>query len=201
MMKTRTTAIAAAVLLATAVGIFAASQFTYTKAVKPSRLHNEISTNAGLSVSLDRIEVNGLVIDVYMSSNLPANEVSALGLIVSVCGAAWFIYDSGHQAAHRVLSMLDQPGKAWLDVHEIRAEQVERLFILTAVLALFAGFAEWKKPKFAKALGILTLLASFGIVVASGWISYAGGRIRHPEFRDGPPPMEASHDDAHSHEH
>jgi hypothetical protein len=32
---------------------------------------------------------------------------------------------------------------------------------------------------------------------ASGWVALAGGQIRHPEFRNGPPPAELTEPHAH----
>ena len=45
-------------------------------------------------------------------------------------------------------------------------------------------------PKTLLPLAALTLLGALAVLGAGGWIAYAGGKVRHIEFRRGVPPPE-----------
>ena len=96
----------------------------------------------------------------------------------------------GERSYDRVLSMSDDDGQAWLKAHEDRAEDLIWCFYAVALLSLAAIAVPTKFPRSAVPLALATLL--FGIVVfgMGGYIAYAGGKIRHREFRNVPPPKE-----------
>jgi hypothetical protein len=73
-------------------------------------------------------------------------------------------------------------------VHKARAEQFIWYFYALAVLTAVAIVApiKWKKTSVPLALAVLLL---GGVVLGMGaYIGYAGGKIRHREFRNEPPP-------------
>jgi hypothetical protein len=90
------------------------------------------------------------------------------------------------------LSMADADGQAWLAAHKARAENLIWLFYAVAALSVIALIAavKWQRSSIALASTILVLgVVSLG---AGGYIAYAGGKIRHREFRNEPPPKETA---------
>src|SRR6267143_672150 len=117
----------------------------------------------------------------------------AMGLIALIvafiCSAsAWPVYEFGEQAYDRVLSMADDPGRAWLDEHQDRAEDLIWFFYGLAVLSAVALVAPRKWPRSATPLVVAVILLSAVTLGLGGYIAYAGGKIRHREFRNVPPP-------------
>ncbi len=117
----------------------------------------------------------------------PARTVSLI--LVFICTiSAWPVYATGEQAFDPVLSMSDEPGQAWLQAHKTRAEKLIPLFYVTATLAVAALFTGSRWPKTSLISALLVLLLGLTTLGAGSYIAYAGGRIRHREFRNGPPP-------------
>jgi len=115
-------------------------------------------------------------------------HITALTVIFLAAASAWPVKYYGDEAYDRVLSMSDETGSAWLAAHEDRADKFIWSFYLLAVVAAAAIVLPRKFPKTAMPLIISTLLLSVAALAAGGYIAYAGGRIRHREFRTGPPP-------------
>jgi hypothetical protein len=115
-------------------------------------------------------------------------HITALTVIFLAAASAWPVKYYGDEAYDRVLSMSDETGSAWLAAHEDRADKFIWSFYLLAVVAAAAIVLPRKFPKTAMPLIISTLLLSVASLAAGGYIAYAGGRIRHREFRTGPPP-------------
>lgn len=128
----------------------------------------------------------GLIIALFMRSR-PA-QVTALVLILLTAASAWPVAHFGEEAYDRVLSMADTDGQAWLQAHADRADKLIYFFYALAVLALVAIFAPRKWPKSALPLTIATLVLAAVSLGAGGYIAHAGGKIRHREFRNQPPP-------------
>jgi hypothetical protein len=122
--------------------------------------------------------------------NRPA-QLTGLLIIVIGCGSVWPVAEYGEKAYDRVKSMSNADGVKWLDAHADRADRAEWVFYVTAVLAAAAMIANWKFPKTGKWLVPAALVAGVVCVALAGWISYAGGKVRHTEFRTGPPPTRA----------
>jgi hypothetical protein len=94
--------------------------------------------------------------------------------------------------------MADDPGQAWLKAHEHRADQLAWAFYVLAALAAIAIFAPLKWPRAATVLALVTLVVSLAALAAGGYIAHAGGKIRHREFRnEPPPPVPAEEEDEH----
>src|SRR6266404_6216351 len=114
-------------------------------------------------------------------------------IIVLICAAsAWPVYEFGEQAYDRVLSMADDPGRAWLDEHQDRAEDLIWFFYALAALSAVALVAPRKWPRSATPLVVTVILLSAVSLALGGYIAYAGGKIRHREFRNVPPPTKKS---------
>jgi dolichol kinase len=127
-----------------------------------------------------------LIIAFFLKSR-PAQVVSLIILLIT--GASSFpVYELGEQAYDRVLSMSDETGHAWLNEHQDRAEDLIWFFYATAILAAVALFAPRKWPRSSTPLVVSTILLSIVTLGCGGYIAYAGGKIRHREFRNVPPP-------------
>ena len=132
----------------------------------------------------------GLIVAFFLKSR-PAQIVALV--VVFICSAsAWPVYEFGEQAYDRVLSMSDEPGQAWLDEHQDRAEDLIWFFYGLALLSAVALIAPRKWPRSATPLLISVILLSAATLGVGGYIAYAGGKIRHREFRNVPPPPKKS---------
>ena len=98
------------------------------------------------------------------------------------------------QGYDRVLSMTDEDGERWLDEHQDRAEDLIWIFYALAVLSAIAIAAPIKWPKSSVPLVIAVILLGAVTLGAGGYIAYAGGKIRHREFRNEPAPPKRTHE-------
>lgn len=132
--------------------------------------------------------------------NRPSQQVALL-LIALMGGSTWFVIRSGHKGYDRVYAMSNEDAQQWLQVHAHRAGQLAFLFYGTALLAIAAALADKKSEKAARLLTWFALLAALASVNAAGWISEAGGQVRHSEFREGPPrPDQLPKEEHHHHD-
>jgi hypothetical protein len=128
----------------------------------------------------------GLIIALFLRSR-PA-KIATLAIVFVSAAAAWPVYEFGEQAYDRVLSMADDDGQAWLDAHQNRAEDLIYFFYALATLSAVAIAAPLKWPKSSGPLAVAVLLFGAVVLGMGGYIAYAGGKIRHREFRNEPPP-------------
>ena len=136
----------------------------------------------------------GLIIAFVLKSRRAQMATLALVLISSVC--AWPVYEYGEDGYDRVLAMTDDDGHAWLDEHMHRADKLIYIFYALAVLSAIAIAAPLKWPTTAAPLVIAVILLGALTLGSGGYIAYAGGRIRHREFRNEPaPPIRAEQDE------
>jgi disulfide bond formation protein DsbB len=127
-------------------------------------------------------------------------KVVALIVVILGCASAWPVSHWGHRGYDRVYEMSNHDAQQWLDVHAQRGTRFAYAFYATVVLAAAAIAAQWKFPKAATALLVATLVAAIASVGIGGWISHAGGQVRHSELREGPPPASVErHEHDHSH--
>ncbi len=131
----------------------------------------------------------GLLIAFFLRSR-PA-QIATLVLILLSTGSAWPVYEFGEQGYDRVLSMSDDAGQAWLDEHQRRAEQLIYFFYVLAALSAIAIILPVKWPKASSPLVFGTILLGLVVLGMGGYIAYAGGKVRHKEFRTEPPPAKA----------
>jgi disulfide bond formation protein DsbB len=115
-------------------------------------------------------------------------KIATLAIVLISAASAWPVFEFGEQAYDPVLSMADEDGQAWLKEHQDRAEDLIYFFYALAVLSAAAILAPIKWPKSSVVLAIIVLLFGSVVLGMGGYIAYAGGKIRHREFRNEPPP-------------
>jgi len=128
----------------------------------------------------------GLIAATYLRSR--GGQLTALVLIFASAIFVWPVTRQGELAFNPVLAMADEPGQAWLKAHQDRAERLVWLYYTLALLAAAAIFVPKKWPKTALPLVIATMALALVSLGAGAYISHAGGKIRHREFRSVPPP-------------
>jgi len=128
----------------------------------------------------------GLIIGLVLRSR-PA-QIATLSLVLLSSISAWPVYEFGEQGYDRVLSMTDEPGGAWLDEHMHRAENLIWVFYALAAVSAFAIAAPIKWPKSSMPLAVAVVLLGAVTLGSGTYIAYAGGRVRHREFRNETPP-------------
>jgi hypothetical protein len=129
----------------------------------------------------------GLIVAFFLRSR-PA-QIATLLIVLISAASAWPVYEFGEQAKDRVLSMENEVGDAWLEEHQDRAEDLIWFFYALAILSAAAIVAPVKWPRSATPLVIAAILLSVVTLGCGGYIAYAGGKIRHREFRNVPPPQ------------
>jgi glucan phosphoethanolaminetransferase (alkaline phosphatase superfamily) len=128
----------------------------------------------------------GLVIALFLHSRRA--QIATLGIVLMSAASAWPVFEFGEQAYDRVLTMADDDGHAWLDEHQHRAEQFIYFFYALALLSAAAIALPIKWPRSSLPFTIAVLLLGALVLGLGGYIAYAGGKIRHREFRNEPPP-------------
>ena len=135
----------------------------------------------------------GLIIALVLRSRRAQIATLALVLISSL--SAWPVYEFGQQGYDRVLSMTDEDGERWLDEHQDRAEDLIWIFYALAILSAVAITVPIRWPKSSAPLVIAVILLGAVTLGTGGYIAYAGGKIRHREFRNEPaPPKRPEHE-------
>jgi hypothetical protein len=135
----------------------------------------------GLAVS-----VLGLILALF--SKTRAARVTVLALVTVSVASAWPVYYYGETGYDRVKAMADEAGDKWLDEHMRRGEQLIYFFYVVAALSALGITAEFVAPKAAVPLAIATLILALVSLDIGCHIAYAGGRVRHKEFRFEAPP-------------
>jgi hypothetical protein len=135
----------------------------------------------------------GLVIGLALRSRRA--QIATLTLVLLSSISAWPVYEFGQQGYDRVLSMTDEAGESWLDEHMHRAEKLIWVFYALAALSAIAIAAPIKWPKSSMPLAVAVILLSAATLGSGAYIAYAGGRVRHREFRnETPPPKRSEHE-------
>jgi amino acid permease len=146
-----------------------------------------------LHVLLNPLPVYGLALGALalilaMAMRRRAAVIVALALIFISALSAWPTIHYGELGYDRALT-LNETSADWLDAHAQRATRAEPAFYVLATIAAVAFALPWKLPKTATALNFITLAATLAVLALGVWIAYAGGQIRHREFRGyGSPP-------------
>jgi hypothetical protein len=151
-------------------------------------------------VLLNPLPVYGLLISwialiaALISKSRRAHIVTLI-LVFITSISAWPVYEFGKEGYDRVLTMTDDDGHAWLDEHEERAEKFIYIFYGLAVLSVAAIVVPLRWPKSSVPLAVaVVLLGAIALGFACN-IAYAGGKIRHREFRNEPaPPIKSQAD-------
>ena len=130
--------------------------------------------------------VLGLIVAFFLKSRRA--QIVTLIIVLVSAASAFPVYEFGEQAYDRVVSMADEPGRAWLDEHQDRAEDLIWFFYGLALLSAVALVAPRKWPRSATPLVVAVILLGVTTLGIGGYIAYAGGKIRHREFRNVLPP-------------
>jgi hypothetical protein len=128
----------------------------------------------------------GLIIALFLRSRRA--QIATLAIVLISAASAWPVYELGQQAYDRVLSITDEDGKAWLDAHRDRGEDLIYVFYALAALSFIAIAAPMKWPKASVPLALGVILLGAVAIGMGAYIAQAGGKIRHREFRNEPPP-------------
>jgi hypothetical protein len=141
-----------------------------------------------LHVLLNPLPVYGLAVSVVgliiaLLSRSRAARVTTLALVLASAVSAWPVYHYGEAGYDRVKTMVDEAGDKWLDEHMRRGERLIYVFYLVAALSALAIIAEFAVPKTALPMAIATLILAAATLGVGAYIAYAGGRVRHKEFR------------------
>jgi len=132
----------------------------------------------------------GLVIALILKSRRA--QITTLILVLVSSASAWPVYEFGQQGYDRVLSMADEAGQAWLDEHRERGEDLIWIFYALVALSAIAIAAPIKWPKSSLPLAVAVILLGAVTLGSGAYMAYAGGRIRHREFRNESPPPKRS---------
>ncbi len=136
----------------------------------------------------------GLVLALVLRSRRA--QIATLMLVLISSASAWPVYEFGQQGYDRVLSMADEAGQAWLEEHKERGEDLIWIFYVLVALSAIAIAAPIKWPRSSMPLAVAVILLGTVTLGSGAYIAYAGGRVRHREFRNEPPPPKRS-----EHEH
>src|SRR5437867_10686474 len=163
-------------------------------------LWQHLSDPEYLHILINPLPVYGLAVAVLalaLSLALRNQRVTITAMVlVFICAlSAWPTYHYGEAGYDRVKAMSDPAGEQWLDEHMARGEKMIWLFyVLSGVAAIGVGAVlKWPRTSFPITVGTLVLA---GVTLGTGgYISYAGGHVRHREFRfeAPPPPRMAEH--------
>jgi disulfide bond formation protein DsbB len=135
----------------------------------------------------------GLVFALVLKSRRA--QIATLTLVLISSASAWPVYEFGQQGYDRVLTMTDEDGGAWLDEHMHRAEELIWFFYVLAGLSAIAVAAPIKWPRSSLPLALAVVLLGAVTLGSGAYIAYAGGRVRHREFRNEPaPPKRSEHE-------
>ena len=160
-----------------------------------------------MHVLLNPLPVYGLAfgtLALALALVLRSYRVTVAALVLVFVGAisAWPVYQYGESAYDRVKSMSDAPGEQWLDEHMARGEKMIWLFYVLAGVAAIGVGAVLKWPRTSFAITVGTLLLGGATLGTGGYIAYAGGHVRHREFRfESPPVARAGEHHGEEHEH
>jgi hypothetical protein len=135
----------------------------------------------------------GLIVALFLGSRRA--QIATLAIVLLAAASAWPVFEFGEKAYDRVLSMTDEDGKAWLDAHQDRAEDLIYFFYALALLSAAAIAVPVKWPKSSTPLVIAALLLGTVVLGMGGYIAYAGGKIRHREFRNEAPPKKPTQEE------
>jgi formate hydrogenlyase subunit 3/multisubunit Na+/H+ antiporter MnhD subunit len=157
-------------------------------------LTNAIQQPEYVHVLLNHLPITGLFIALcfLLAGILNNNRFTlrvALAAVVLLSFSAWPVAHYGKMAFDRVLSMSDDAGGQYLRYHEELADRWMFVFYVTAAAALAALILDFRRRRYSKPAAVLAALLAAGSLIAGAVIGDYGGKIRHREFRSGPPPI------------
>jgi len=146
-----------------------------------------------MHVLLNPLPVYGLAfgtLALALALFLRNHRVTVAALVLVFVGAisAWPVYQYGESAYDRVKSVSDPAGEQWLDEHMARGEKLIWMFYVLAAVSAAGVAVTVKWPRTFMPVSLIALALSSATLGMGGYISYAGGHVRHREFRFEPPP-------------
>ena len=117
-----------------------------------------------------------------------ATQAVALVLMVMTAMAAWPVAHYGSAGYDRVYSMSDESAQKWLNWHAYLADRIVWAHYATAALAAITLIGIWKFPRLHRPALVCTIAAAVAAIGLGGFLAFAGGKVRHSEFRHAPPP-------------
>lgn len=134
------------------------------------------------------LALGALALVIAMLQRSRAAQVTALALIFLSAISAWPTIHYGEKSYDTIESLSEKPGYQWLDAHAQRGKRAEPAFYILAALAAVALSLPRKLPSTAVWLNAITLAGALAVLALGIWVAYAGGQVRHREFRYGRPP-------------
>ena len=150
-----------------------------------------------LHVLLNPVPVYGLAAGLFslvvaLIARSRGGQGLALTLILVAALSAWPVSHFGDAAYDRVYAMSDANAQKWLNWHAHLADGIVWAYYAAAVLAAASLAGLWKYPRLHRwALPLAGAGAAIALCLG-GFLAFVGGKIRHAEFRHGPPPAWAN---------
>ncbi len=119
-------------------------------------------------------------------------QTLAVAIIFVSALAAWPVAHFGDAAFDRVRAMSDADAQKWLNWHAHLADWILVAFYTTAGVAALALVAQWRFPRVHRWTLPATAVLAAVTFALGGLLAYAGGKIRHAEFRSHAPPAWAN---------
>jgi len=144
-------------------------------------------------VLLNPLPVYGLAAGVFclavaLIARSRGGQGVALLLMLLTAASAWLVAHYGDAAYDRVYSMSDATAQKWLNWHAHLADFVVWADSVAAALAGAALAGLWKYPRLHRWALPSAAVAALIALGLGGFLAFVGGKVRHSEFRDGPPP-------------
>jgi hypothetical protein len=117
-----------------------------------------------------------------------SGQAIALLLILLTAASAWLVAHFGNAAYDRVYAMSNDPAQKWLNWHVYLADRIVWVYYAAAGLSALTLVGLWKFPRLHRLALVFTTVAAVAALGLGGFLAFVGGKIRHAEFRHGPPP-------------
>ncbi len=154
----------------------------------------QLLTPAHLHLALNHVPIIGLsvgLLPLLVGLLFRSRGALASGLLVVICCVAVMpvVMETGEGAQESfadgsIEPGMDAAGKAAFREHSHRADFTAPVVYAAGILALAALLALVRFPRQAAWIGWAVVLQTLLSVSLSVWTAEAGGRIRHPEFRN-----------------
>ncbi|QSR89655.1 hypothetical protein [Methylacidiphilum caldifontis] len=146
-----------------------------------------------IHVLLNPLPVYGLgmaLLVFIIGSVVKSRGVQAVGLVLILltCASGWIVEHYGEEGYDRVEAMVSEKEKAWLDAHKERGERAVWVLYAEGLVAILGLIALGIFPRAMQFLGTAAIIVGLAAFFMTVWTAHAGGKIRHKEFYEGPPP-------------
>ena len=121
-----------------------------------------------------------------------AAQSLALFLILIGAVSVWPAAHFGEAGYDRVYSMSGEVAQKWLNWHMHLADTLVWVDSAAALLAALALVAAWKNHRLRRLATLATAIVALAGLGCGSLVAFVGGKIRHSEFRDQPPPAWAN---------